>query len=192
MSDWKEYILKTKTQPPAELLKTAIEECDNRELALDLGPGAFNDTIFLLKSGFKKVIAVDIAEEGLENLKSPEKESIEFINSTFDKFTFEDHKFDLINAQFSLPFNPPLTFPKMFEKLKASLNTDGIFCGQFFGKRDKWNNGKNDLTFHTLTDILTLMTRMEIIELREDEEERAPVIGDVKHWHIYHVIAAKM
>lgn len=192
MSDWKEYITKTKTQPPAELLKKAIEECENKDLALDLGPGAFNDTKFLLKSGFKKIIAVDIANEGLEFVKTLKSEKFEFVNSTFDKFSFENYKFDLINAQFSLPFNPPDTFSKMFEKLKSSLNTDGIFCGQFFGKRDKWNNGKNALTFHTLTDILVLLTGMEIIELEEDEEDRAPVIGDVKHWHIYHIIARKM
>ena len=192
MSDWKEYISKTKTQPPADLLIKAIEECDNKDLALDLGPGAFNDTKLLLKSGFKKVIAVDIAEEGLEFTKTLKNENFEFVNSTFDKFRFQDHKFDLINAQFSLPFNPPATFNKMFEKLKASLNPDGIFCGQFFGKRDSWNHEKSSLTFHSLTDILMLLTGMEIIELEEDEKDRAPVIGDIKHWHIYHLITRKM
>ncbi|CAN5643867.1 class I SAM-dependent methyltransferase [soil metagenome] len=192
MSEWKEYISKTSMKPPSELLKKAVKETSDKELALDLGPGAFKDTKFLLSSGFKKVIAVDIADEGLEHIKDLIPAKVEFVNTSFDKFRFSDHKFDLINAQFSLPFNSPSTFKVMFENLKSSLKPDGIFAGQFFGIRDKWNNGKNDLTFHTLTEILIMMRGMEIIELKEDEEDRAPVIGDIKHWHVYHIIASKM
>lgn len=56
-SGWKEYFVNTKDKPPRALLVTALAYVNNRDAAIDLGSGALNDSMFLLKEGFKKVVA---------------------------------------------------------------------------------------------------------------------------------------
>lgn len=55
-NDWSEYIGKTKNNPPKPWLIKAMSFVNAKDEALDLGPGAFNDTKFLLSEGFKHII----------------------------------------------------------------------------------------------------------------------------------------
>jgi len=75
MSLWPQYIEKTKNKPPRRLLVQALGFVKNKNAALDLGAGAFNDTRYLLQAGFKKVIAVD-REETVELMQEFDKKNI--------------------------------------------------------------------------------------------------------------------
>ena len=57
---WSTYHERTQNRPPRESLIKAVSLAREKEIALDLGAGALNDSKYLLEAGFGKVIAVDI------------------------------------------------------------------------------------------------------------------------------------
>ncbi len=109
---WANYYNATSSKPPSRLLMRALEyvrKGNNTLTALDLGAGALVDSKFLLDQGFI-VTAVDnsVASENLaKKINNPH---FTFIKTSFDQFVFESEKYDLVTAQWALPFNDPKTF----------------------------------------------------------------------------------
>jgi tellurite methyltransferase len=123
---WQRYYAATRDAPPAPLLVWAVRLLPDGGDALDLGCGAGNDVRYLLRHGFQ-VTAVDAQAAALDALAPLAGPDLRLVHSTFADFAFE--QYDLVNAQLSLPFNPPDTFAAMFERLKSSLKPGGIFAG---------------------------------------------------------------
>lgn len=48
------------------------------------------------------------------------------------------------------------------------------------------------MTFHTKKEAEKLLSGMEILEFTEEEKDDKPVVGDLKHWHVFHIIARKI
>jgi len=71
--------------------------------ALDLGAGAGRDTRYLLQQGFH-VTAVDNDPQAVAMLRSFPEEKLQVVQAAFEDVAFETY--DLINAQFALPFFP--------------------------------------------------------------------------------------
>lgn len=193
---WKTYSERTKERPPRELLLKALTYVQGKDKALDLGPGALNESAHLLKEGFKSVIAVnkDALETdpiAQERVASFPQDRFSYQVSTFDAFTFEPDTYDLICAQYSLPFNPPTTFDHMFASLMASLKSGGILTGQLFGPKDEWNDGKGTMTFKTREEVEKLLHDCDIISFEEVEGPDRLAVGGQKYWHTYHFIARK-
>ena len=138
----KTYSERTKDRPPRDLLVKAVAYVRQKGQALDLGPGALNDASFLLEQGFQTVVAVN--KDPLEADPVAQSRAATFPQdrfvyrvSPFDAFDFKPDEYDLINAQYALPFNPP---DRMFASLIASLKPRGIVTGQFFGPNDEWSS----------------------------------------------------
>jgi tellurite methyltransferase len=188
-SGWSEYFNNTKDKPARPLLVKALPYVEHREVAIDLGSGALNDSIFLLREGFRKVIALDrepVAEEIAVTLPH---ERFEYVISPLETFDFPV-TFDLVNAQYSLPFINPEQFESVFYKIISALNDSGIFVGQFFGDRDGWTlNDK--MTFHSKEQVAKLLSGYEIILLEEKENDRPTASGNMKHWHVFDFIIRK-
>lgn len=189
---WRRYYELTKNGAVRPLLKEAVLLVTNKDNALDLGSGALTETAHMIASGFKHVTAVDKVSAPSEILKNISEDQVSFIQNDFDKFDFPVNFYNLINAQFSLPFNHPATFTEMFSRLKLSLKSGGIFSGQFFGKNDDWNKDSDDRTFHTKEEVQHLLDRMEIIKLEEKEFDGSTALNGEKHWHVFDVIAKKI
>lgn len=185
---WVEYIEKTKDKGPRPLLVKALSYVKSKDEALDLGAGALNDTKYLIAEGFKHVTTVDKENLAGDILQTIPSDRISYIVSSFDDFPFVINKFDLVNAQYSLPFNSSDTFLEVFDKIKESLKSGGIFVGQLFGVRDTWNKEETTMTFHTKEEVEKLISDMEIIEFTEEEKDDMPAVGDMKHWHVFHII----
>jgi tellurite methyltransferase len=183
---WKEYFENTKNKPPRALLVKALEYIGNRDSAIDLGSGALNDSMFLLKEGFKKVVALDKELVGKEVADSLPSDQFEYVISSLESFKFST-TFDLINAQYSLPFINPEQFESVFQKIKLALKEGGIFVGQFFGDRDEWASD-NEMTFHTKEQATNLLSDFEILLLEEKENDRPTAAGVMKHWHVFDFI----
>lgn len=182
-NDWKAYYKIQKL--PSPLLAEALTYVEGRNLkALDAGCGAMHDTSFLRGKGFD-VIAFD-SFSGVR--KIAKEKGLFFMVASFEDFFSIPGSFDLISAQFSLPFNDPKGFALMFEGLKRSLNEKGVFTGQFFGENDTWN-GDPDMTFHSKNEIKKLLQPLEIIKLEEIEHDEKTALGKEKHWHYFQVIA---
>ena len=187
---WKTYQEKTKGRPPSPSLVRATGFVTDKDAALDFGAGGLRDSRFLLEQGFKSVIAVDFEPTTAEIAKEIGDERLKVYTTSFDEFGFSQDAFDLINAQFSLPFITPSSFGAVFSKLMASLKPGGILVGQLFGDRDSWRVNPK-MTFHTETEARKLLEGMEILEFKEEEKDEKPVVGALKHWHVFHFTTRK-
>lgn len=189
---WENHYQNTKHNPPAKLLQQAIAFVTHRHKALDLGAGALSDTKFLIREGFDSITVLDQQASVKTALDELSSNTVVFVQSSFEDFLFPENEYDLINAQYSLPFNKPSSFNEMFSKLSKSLQAGGIFTGQFFGLNDEWNKNKREMTFHSLEQVQKLLQNFRIIELREEEKDSRLANGDPKHWHVFHVIAQRL
>lgn len=187
---WSEYYEITKNKPPSELLVKAIGFLDSKDNALDLGAGALKDTGFLLQNGFK-VTAIDSEPAMIQVAAEINNDNLKTVTSSFEDSDYPKQSYDLINAQYALPFNSPHTFNEVWNKIKNSLKSNGIFTGQFFGNNDEWNITGTNMTFKTESEVRDLLSGMEVIELTEEDKDSTTANGKPKHWHIFHVIAKK-
>ena len=187
-TNWQQHYLDRINRPVAPLLEEAMSFVDQKGTAVDLGSGDLVDAKFLLSQGFTKVIAIDKELPLDEQFNGLDETSFKFIQSEFDKFEFPKKEYDLINAQYSLPFNTQQTFDKLWRDLQESLTPNGIFVGQFFGVNDEWNNQNKDITFHTKMEVNNLIKDMEVLKFQEEEIDRKLSNGHKKHWHLFHVI----
>jgi SAM-dependent methyltransferase len=176
---------------PRPLLVEAMDYVLAKDEALDLGAGELNDSKHLISIGFKRVTAVDMDPKVSEKAKEISLGGFTFIMTTYDQFDFPEERYDLVNAQYALPFNPPETFNKVIESVIKSLKPGGVFVGQFFGERDSWNIKGSKKTFHTIDEAKRLIAKLRIAEFREEEGERPTSHGLFKHEHVFHFIAIK-
>jgi tellurite methyltransferase len=189
MHIWEEYYKRHSKRKPREQLVRAISYCHKKNEALDLGSGNLIESKFLVENGFKNVVAIDSSAETMDFLSSSLKKKIILLIVPFKQYKFPLNTFDLVNAQYSLPFYGKEDFDTFFNSIKSSLRKNGVFVGQFFGISDGWNTIESDLIFHTREDIILLFKDFEIIEFFEEEKDGTTAKGDSKHWHVFHVIA---
>lgn len=190
-----EYYEATRGQGASKSLVEALTQVSGRDEALDLGSGSGRDSLFLVEQGFGHVVAVDQepAARGVLDYLPPERaDQLEFVQSSFSEYDFGVERFDIVNAQFALPFNPPETFGKMYDQLKQSLKPGGVFVGTFFGENDEWNTPGSKRTFHSRSDVEALLVGFEIITFNEEDNQDGRLAdGTPKHWHRFIVIARK-
>ena len=185
--DWTEYHQLTKDKAPSPLLKEALSFVRNKNTALDLGAGALVDSKFMLSTGFKKVVAVDFVSFE-PSINDPR---FIFIKSSFSGYDFPVKEFDLINANFALPFSDPENFNPVWTKMINSLVVGGIFSGQLFGINDGWSTDTS-MSFHTIDEVNKLLVDMEVIKLEEVEKDGSIATGGTKHWHIFPLILKRV
>jgi SAM-dependent methyltransferase len=189
--DWGIYYKKHLNRKPRKQLVRAFSLCSKKEYALDLGAGTLIESKFLIESGFRKVTAVDNsveAESFADKLDSP---YLDLKRVSFKKFKFTKNKYDLITAQFSLPFYGRRGFSNFLKRIKGSLRPDGIFVGQLFGVRDSWNIFGSDLVFNPRKEVEAFFRDMDILELIEEEKDGRTASGKKKHWHLFHFMVKK-
>lgn len=191
-NSWKAYFAKTKERGPRPLLLRAVPFVVRRDDALDLGSGALNDTRYLLQEGFKRVTAVDREAVARDVARTLPRRRFICIRSSFEDYRFPENTFDIVTAQYSLPFIQATNFKATFTKIKRSLVVGGIFTGQFFGDRDEWNVPSRTMTFHARQEVESLLADMAILELTEEEIDSPTVTSkQIKHWHLFNFIAKK-
>jgi len=189
MFNWTGYINTTKNKLPRQLLVQALEHAKNREVALDLGAVALNESKYLLNFGFKKVIAID-NEENPDLISEINNNAFSFEKTTIEDYDFPNDCFDLINAQFVLPFVKKDKINKVIIGIKHSLKNDGIFVGQFFGIKDGWNN-RAGVCIYTEKEVKDFLSNLDVIYFQEEEKDGQTAMDGEKHWHIFHFIAEK-
>jgi tellurite methyltransferase len=160
-------------------------------LAIDLGCGAGTETVALLSQGWR-VLAIDQQPEAIAHVMArvaPEHQA----RLATQLVSFEHVEFpasDFIWASLSLPFCPPAHFPRLWEKMVASIRAGGRFAGDFFGVRHAWAH-RQEMTFHTVEQIKALCQPRHIEYFIIEEGERVTVLAGLQPWHAYAVIARK-
>ena len=191
-ANWGQFYSFTKDSSPWPLLMRAAALTPKNGQALDLGAGAGRDTRYLLEQGFQ-VTAVDAEPGAMALLATLPQDHLLVAQSTFEDFPFAFATYDLINAQFALPFMPKERFATVFVRLKAALVPGGVFAGQFFGVHDEWNvpERARAMTFLTRAEAEELLSDLEVIELTEEDADGHKADGSPKHWHIFHILARR-
>lgn len=190
-SQKKNYYDLTKNAKPHMNVEKFISLNIDAEKAIDLGCGAGRDTVELLKNNWK-VLSIDkentrqIIEEQLNNI---ELKNFEFIQGDFTQLPLQ--KTNLIVANFSIPFCNKEYFKDLWKKLNAILLNEGYFVGNFFGKNDSWINSKKNMVFLSKKEVMNLFNDFEIIQFKDIEKDTKTVEGELKHWHVYDIIAKK-
>lgn len=188
--NWGDYHKATGGRDARPLLVQAAEMRESAGHALELGAGAGNEVWYLLDHGFR-VTAVDSDAGGVDMLRAIPHQNLQVVHSTYDSFLFEPHTYDLVSAQYALPFNPAATFDAMFARLRRSIRPGGLFCGNLFGNRDQWNTPGSGKTFLRREEAIRLFDGFDVLLFEEDEAERGLAQGGTKHWHVFDIIARR-
>jgi hypothetical protein len=185
------YIEARRFDPPRPLLMKAVTLADGKEHALDAGAGALNATKYLLSAGFATVTAMDAAPRAREVAAELGDDRVTFALSRFEDFEFPARRYDLVNAEFSLPFIAPSDFVPTFNRLLRSVRSGGIFTGQLFGPNDSWNVKNSGMSFHTRAEAEVFFREFDLIHFEEEDHPGTTKLGEPKHWHIFHIIAQR-
>jgi SAM-dependent methyltransferase len=185
---WQRFIAATRDEPSWPRLMRAAEMFEAAGDALDVGAGAGRDTAYLLDRGWR-VTAIDSSPSALKALERLAHPNLRVIATRVEDFI--PATYDLVNAQFSLPFMPPANFTSAVRRLRDSVRPGGVLAATFFGKRDEWNVAGTEMTFSTRADIEELFHEWDVNELTEVEEDGRTATGSPKHWHVYHLIARR-
>ncbi|HKV89186.1 MAG TPA: class I SAM-dependent methyltransferase [Candidatus Dormibacteraeota bacterium] len=178
----------TAGQPPWPSLQRAAALFPRPGEALDIGAGAGRDTRHLLEGGWR-VTAVDSSPSAIEALGRLPQRNLRIVASAAQDFA--PSSYDLVNAQFSLPFVAPAAFEPTVERMKCCVKPGGVLAMTFFGPHDEWNTPDSRLTFTTRQEIERLFAGWELIELTEAEEDGRVATGGPKHWHTFQLIARR-
>lgn len=197
-SIWDNYYKNTiNITSPHKTLLLALEYFAKENIivgnAADLGAGTGRDTLFLLKSKWQvfsldaEQLAIDII---LNRVDADDVSNLEVQVASFSEMAIPK-ELNLINASYSLPFCKPMDFDRCWETIVDSITEGGRFCGQFFGEDDEWADNP-ELTIHTHEKILELLESRFQIEHLQIEKGLLPCAnGNMKRWHVYHVVAKK-
>ena len=192
--DWNMYFDHVHDPEIRTTLKVALDYLGkgNNRQAVDLGCGHGNDTVHILKAGFK-VLAVDKSADGLQRLVSREtlinRWNLKILESDIESLDIPPSTF--INASYALPFLPQEGFLSTWNKIIKSLDVGGVFAGHLFGVRDSWNGRVSDMTFHSRTEVEALIKPFDILHFNEEEFDGSDAVGRPKHWHRFEIVIVK-
>ncbi|WP_019585948.1 class I SAM-dependent methyltransferase [Deinococcus apachensis] len=195
MSDdhWGEYARATRSGPPRPLLLEVLAHLDadpSPGRALDLGSGAGNDTLELLRRGWS-VTALDRNAEALDVLRAQAGDLAGYLTTVHGSFQAAPRRrYRLVYASLSLPFCPPGRFDRTFRGVLARVGVGGWLAATLFGERDGFA-GEPGMSFVTLDHLGTLLEGLDVQVLREEEGPRRLALGGEHHGHLLTVIARR-
>lgn len=155
-------------------------------LALDIGCGTGKSTIWLLDRGFS-VVGYDADPEALRRFQErvAGREGARAVLATFSEAEYPPCS--LAVSVFSLFFCPRDEFFAAFAKIRAALLPGSVFGGQFLGPEDSWAGPETAAV--TASEVDDLLSGMEVLHREEAKREGQTVRGDLKQWHIHHLVA---
>ncbi len=174
----------SKDLPPTKVVTDALPFVKEKGVAFDIGAGSLRNSKFLIKAGFKKVVALD------KDLTDVQDENIEFIQTDINEYVFPENEIDLIVSINTLPFLSKEQFKIVFPKIIASLKDGGVLCASLFGINDTWSV-EETMHFHTKESVMELLEDFSLKIFIEEESEGQTIQGAPKHWHVFRFVVVK-
>lgn len=129
MSNIEQYYNNTESEKPRKNVQYFIDKVKyNPGKAIELGCGAGNDTVYLIKNNWN-VLAIDrenVKERITRRLNDEQLERFSFEKQNLEKLKLE--KSNLIVANYCLPFCNKNKFEELWDKIKRSIFSERIFC----------------------------------------------------------------
>lgn len=193
MYNWSSFINKTKDLLPRELLVKGCKYLKNYNYALDFGAGGLRDTKYLIKFPFKEIDILDSCPDTEQLAGNLNKENLKVYIQKYESFKYPNAKYDLINAEFSLPFISKKSQKDILNSLIKSLTNGGVFVGNFFGLEDSWNDGKHKgISFYSIDQIREILKDLKIIYIEEKKYNKESVVDGVQEkWNVIEFIAMR-
>lgn len=194
---WNEYYSLTYMRKPSNLLIEALKRYDHKGIAIDLGCGAGNETVYLLQNGWN-VTSIDADPLAFNWLKqkihSSYTNNINVLISPFELLAWEDIvPSDFILAINTLPFINQENFLLVWQKIVANIKQGGRFCGTFFGPRYKaaFKEEILNMTFLSKSQVLNLFDDFDIEYFEVIDKNSISADGAKTYKHQFQVIAKK-
>lgn len=129
MESIQKYYDNTQSDKPRNNVEYFINEIQcNSGNAIELGCGAGNDTVYLIKNNWN-VLAIDredVKERIAKRLTKEELAKFKFQKQDFETLKLEEN--NLIVANYSLSFCNKNKFSELWNKINDSIFTNRIFC----------------------------------------------------------------
>ena len=205
------FVERTRGAPPRDNLMRALElfseefeaiAKQRRLVAADLGAGAGNETMYLIKHGWD-VVAIDNAPYAIATIR--ERQSLLQDSSEpsaygtlrahitpMQKMSLESESFDLINASLSLPFVSQDEIKDAWHDIETALRPGGVFTGHFFGPEHEWK-GRPGMSFFSIRQLFQELfsPQLEIRYLLNEKQTVTLGVGGTAFFHTITVIAQK-
>lgn len=162
-------------------------------LAIDLGCGSGNETLAMLRAGFR-VLAVDALPEAVA--MTAERAAAEGFSERCTTAVADLAALDvpggaaLVHARFTLPFVPQADFPRLWSAIRAALAPGGCFAGQLFGPDDQFAREAppGSMSFHDAAEVSRLVAGLEVLRNEEVAKDGHTALGRPKYWHVHHLL----
>lgn len=188
---WKEYHAKAHEAGPSSLIVEAMAYVSSKMHAIDVGAGSLRDSKYMLDHGFAQVIALDASSNMLTYAENIGDKSLDCVVSSFENFPFPTEEYDLVHAKSSLCFNPPETFPEVFQKVLQSLKKGGILSLTMFGDQDGFAPNPAR-TFLSRKEFDALLMGFELLRPIQEQNEMLEIdTFGLKRWHTFSAIVKK-
>lgn len=128
MGKIEKYYDNTENNSPRKNIQNFIEMNIEPAKAIELGCGAGQDTVYLIKNNWN-VLAIDkedVEARIAKKLDKYELERFRFKKQAFEELELEEN--NLVVANFSLPFCNKNEFNKLWDKINNSILPNRIFC----------------------------------------------------------------
>ena len=190
MGNIEKYYKNTENALPHPFVQKFINMGIKPDFAIDLGCGAGRDTKFLVQNDIAvtAIDRIDVTKFLYKDLTEEEKARLTFEQAIFSEAHLP--KTDLVISYEALPFCNKEALGKLLDKIKDSLNENGYFLCNFFGKNDSWF-GNDKIQFYEKEEIEYLLKDFKILKLNEIERDGESAMHQMKHWHVFWVIAKK-
>ncbi|WP_203836546.1 class I SAM-dependent methyltransferase [Winogradskya humida] len=178
---WTKYNGTQTGRPVRPLLRDAMSMAGpgGGRTAIDLGCGAGIESKALLDAGWT-VHAID----GVPLMDSHERLTVDVRHfAELDSLPAAD----LIYAGYSLPYQPPDSFRRVWTLMLESLRPGGVLAVNLFGENDSWAGDESE-TFFSADAARALFDGFDVRYWAEEDED-GPAFGGSKHWHVFDVIA---
>lgn len=182
---------------PMWIQKTIERFSEYKGTAYDLGCGAGNISMYLLKKGWK-VIAIDREVQVIENKKKViegnVRDNLKIIQESFENVQMIEC--DLVIAIHSLSWCNKDNFDEVWSNIKKSLKIGGRIAITLFGENDEFGKKNPQMSLFNRNEILELLDDFEIEgksrEIIEKEYDGKLANGRPHHWHIFIIMAKKI
>lgn len=189
---WREYYKQALSRPHLKRTEFAVRlNQSGLKVAIDCGCGAGSDIEYLERQGFH-VYGFDINPDSIAlcQTRFSTKSSVKVSVSSFESFDYPTSGIVIANS--SLFFAASNQFEASWNSITSTIAAGGVFAGDFMGAKDSWaNNYRSPTTPLSEAEVRALFSAFDIVKFNERDEISKTLLGKVKRWHSYSVVAVK-